>query len=155
MRRHIDPETPPEPDLQAEELQRILKILLPIRKQRLSRSERVQRAEAAKLVACDRALIEGEQQLVGQRQEYRTVNTMVEEQYVGRTEALSTLRNVLNKEQTSHQMVLQQEIHLVQLDADRQQQQQKNENAQRDVALRQREVEKVEYLLQQHQGNNS
>jgi len=155
MRRHIDAETPPEPDLQAEELHRILKVLLPIRKQRLSRSERLQRAEAAKLVACDHALSAGEVKLTEHREHYSTASELVDAQHVGQTEALNQLRKALNDEQSRRLAVLQQQHQLVQLDADRQQQQQQNENAQRDVTLRQREVEKVEYLLQQHQGNQS
>lgn len=155
MRRHIDAETPAEPDLQAEELHRILKVLLPIRKQRLSRSERMQRAEAAKLAVCHQALSAGELQLTEQQQHYSTASQLVNAQHVGQTEALSKLREALNDEQTRRGAVQHQQGQLLHLDADRQLQQQHNESAQRDVLLRQREVEKVEYLLQQHQGNPS
>jgi|SRR5471030_216431 len=155
MRRHIDAETPPEPDLQAEELHRILKILLPIRKQRLSRSERMQRAEAAKLVASQQALNAGEQQLLEQQQHYSTASELVNAQHVGQTEALSTLRKALNDEQSRRGAVQQQHHQVRQLGADHQTQQQHNDRAQRDVLLRQREVEKVEYLLQQHQRDPS
>jgi len=93
--------------------------------------------------------------LTEHREHYSTASELVDAQHVGQTEALNQLRKALNDEQSRRLAVLQQQHQLVQLDADRQQQQQQNENAQRDVTLRQREVEKVEYLLQQHQGNQS
>ncbi|QKJ86339.1 hypothetical protein PMPD1_1380 [Paramixta manurensis] len=152
MRRHVDVETPPEADAQALELHNVLKVLLPIRKQRLSRSERLQRQQQQQLQVCHQQHHDGEQLLQGQSQRYQETVAAFVPQHQGKIEPLNELRDALQTEQQQRDDVLRQRQQIVVLENATQAQQQRVDEALQVVQRCQRDVEKIEYLLQNNEA---
>ncbi len=155
MRRHVDPETPPDEDTQAIELRHVLKVLLPIRKQRLSRSERQQRQQEKQLQQCQQDCLNGEQTLQQQRQHYLETVAAFAPQHQGKKQPMNLLRGALDNEQSERDGVLRQQQQLITLDAAALAQQARVNEAQQTVKCCQRDVEKIEYLLTQNEGTSS
>lgn len=155
MRRHVDAETPPEADAQAVELQKILKVLLPIRKQRLSRSERQQRQQEHALQQCQQALREGEEKLADDRQHYQATTAAFLPDHQGKETAPGALNSALDGEQQQREEMLRQQQQLSVLESAARQQQARSEEALREVQRCQRDVEKINYLLQNSEVTGS
>ncbi|ORM69896.1 hypothetical protein HA48_18525 [Pantoea wallisii] len=148
MRRHVDAETPADTDAQAVELQKILQVLLPIRKQRLSRSERQQRQQEQKLQLCQQAQRMGEQQLADHSRRYQTTSAAFLPQHQGKQTPLHALNAAIEDEQQKRDDMQQQQQQVERLASASLQQQAHSEAALCHVRRCQRDVEKIEYLLQ-------
>lgn len=147
MRRHIDTETPADIDPREQELQRVLSVLLPIRKQRLNRSERLQRKQKQQLQQSQQTYHHGTQQLQQSQQRYQqTVDTFAKA-HQGKSEPQRQLYDAINTEQRQRTDLLCQQQQVTLLQQDMQKQQLLTDDAQREVQRNQRDVEKIEYLL--------
>ena len=155
MRRHIDAETPAEVDAQAVELHKVLQVLLPIRQQRLRRSERQQRQQAQHLQQCQQAQQIGEQQLADHALRYQATSAAFLPQHQGQQTALQALKSAIEDEQQQRDDMLRQQQQVETLAAASRQQQARSEAAVRHVQRCQRDVEKIEYLLQHSEGTRS
>lgn len=155
MRRHVDAETPPEDDAQAIELQKILKVLLPIRKQRLSRSERQQRQQEQQLLLSQQALSKGEQKLADDQQRYQMTTAAFLPAHQGKDISLIALNGAIDDEKQQRNDMLHQQQQVEILDSATQKEQLRSEEALRNVQRCQRDVEKIEYLLQNSEISRS
>jgi multidrug resistance efflux pump len=153
MRRHIDAETPLSPDPQQVSLEQVLNTLLPIRRRRLRHCEREQRQHEQHLRRCQQAVELGEQQLAEQKIGYLQLRNDFVPQHAGVTQPLNDLRETLDVEKTTRAGVIQQIQRTQQLQEEVQQQQARLNDAQLAVQRCQRDIEKMEYLLNQNQGN--
>lgn len=151
MRRHSMPEPEAETDASAAELQRTLQLLLPIRRQRLSRSERQQREQEQALRAVVDKTVHTERKLDEKKGEYQQIRAGFMQQNAGVQQAKFRLERALQSEQQAAEEVDRQRLSLHELAEQQQQQQQRVEQAQRETRLRLRDVEKLEYLLQQNE----
>lgn len=153
MRRHIDAETPLSPDPQRVALEQVLNTLLPIRRRRLRHCEREQRQHEQQLQRCRVAVEEGHQRLEEKKIGYLQLRNNFVPQHAGITQALNDLRETLDVEKTTRAGVIQQVQHTQQLQEEVQQQQARLNDVQLAVQRCQRDIEKIEYLLNQNQGN--
>lgn len=153
MRRHIDVETPHSSDPQLVALEQVLNTLLPIRRRRLRHCEREQRQLEQQLQRCQAAVEEGNQLLEEKKIGYLQLRNDFVPRHAGITRPLNDLRKTLDVEKTNHAGVIQQIQHTHRLQEEVQQQQARLNDAQLAVQRCQRDIEKMEYLLNQHQGN--
>lgn len=153
MRRHIDAETPLSPDPQRVALEQVLNTLLPIRRRRLRHCEREQRQHEQQLQRCRVAVEDGHQRLEEKKIGYLQLRNDFVPQHAGVTQPLNDLRETLDVEKTTRAGVIQQIQHTHQLQEEVQQQQARLNDAQLAVQRCQRDIEKMEYLLNQNQGN--
>jgi len=151
MRRHLPPEPEAEIDAAAAELQRTLNLLLPIRRQRLSRSERQQRAEEQALQAVVEETQQTEQRLTEKRGAYQQIRATFMQNNGGVQQQKFLLERALQTEQQAAEQVDNERLSLHQLAQQQSEQQQRLEQAQQETRLRQRDVEKLEYLLEQNE----
>lgn len=147
MRRHIDTEMPADIDPREQELQRVLSVLLPIRKQRLNRSERLQRKQKQQLQQSQQTYHHSTQQLQQSQQRYQQTVDAFAEAHQGKSEPQSQLYDAINTEQRQRTDMLSQQQQVTLLQQDMQKQQLLTDDAQREVQRNQRDVEKIEYLL--------
>lgn len=153
MRRYSEAEAPLSPDPQQVALEQVLTLLLPIRRRRLRRCESEQRQNEQQLRRCQQAVEQGEQQLAEQKIGYLQLRNNFVPQHAGITKPLNDLRETLDVEKSSRAGVIQQIQHTHQLQEEVQQQQARLTAAQSAVQRCQRDIEKMEYLLNQNQGN--
>lgn len=151
MRRHSPPEPEAEVDAAAAELHRTLNLLLPIRRQRLSRSERQQRAEEQALQAVIEETHQTEQRLAEKRGAYQQIRATFMQNNGGVQQQKFLLERALQSEQQAAEQVDNERLSLHQLAQQQIEQQQRVEQAQQETRLRQRDVEKLEYLLEQNE----
>lgn len=149
MRRHSPPEPEAEIDAAAAELHRTLHLLLPIRRQRLSRSERQQRAQEQALQAVLEETCQTERRLTEKREAYQQLRATFMQTNGGVQQQKFLLERALQAEQQAAELVDSERLNLHQLAQQKVEQQQRVEQAQQETRLRQREVEKLEYLLEQ------
>lgn len=149
MRRHSPPEPEAEIDAAAAELQRTLHLLLPIRRQRLSRSERQQREQEQALQAVFEESRQTERRLTEKRDAYQQLRATFMQTNGGVQQQKFLLERALQAEQQAAELVDSECLNLHQLAQQKVEQQQRVEQAQQETRLRQREVEKLEYLLEQ------
>jgi len=154
MRRHANPEPEPAADPASQELKRTLNLLLPIRRQRLNRSERQQREQEQALRQLEQQTDEGLVQLSAQQQGYQQLKTAFARDNCGVRQASYRLERAVQKEQRALKDVQQQQLRLHALKQDHLEQQTRVEEAQQETRQRQREVEKLSYLLQQEMMND-
>lgn len=150
MRRHIDTETPADIDPREQELQRVLSVLLPIRKQRLNRSERLQRKQKQQLQQSQQTYHHGTQQLQQSQQRYQQTVDAFAKAHQGKSEPQIQLYDAINIEQRQRTDLLCQQQQVTLLQQDMQKQELLTDDAQREVQRNQRGVEKIEYLLNIH-----
>ncbi|AIR65718.1 hypothetical protein [Cedecea neteri] len=153
MRRYSEAETPLSPDPQQVALEQMLTLLLPIRRRRLRRCESEHRQHEQQLRRCQQAVEQGEQQLAEQKIGYLQLRNDFVPQHAGVMQPLNDLRETLDVEKSSRAGVIQQIQHTHQLQEEVQQQQERLTAAQSAVQRCQRDIEKMEYLLNQNQGN--
>ena len=153
MRRHIDAETPLSPDPQLLALNQVLNTLLPIRRRRLRRCEREQHEQECQLTRTRDAAGKSRQLLEEKKLGYLQLREAFVPQYSGVIQPLNDLRETLDVEKTTRAGVIQQIQHTHQLQEEAQQQQARLNDAQLAVQRCQRDIEKMEYLLNQNQGN--
>lgn len=151
MRRHSLPEPEAEIDAAAAELQRTLNLLLPVRRQRLSRSERQQRAQEQALQSLVDETRQTEQRLTEKRSVYQQIRTAFMQKNGGIQQEKFLLERALQAEQQAAGLVDNERLTLHQLAQQQVEQQQRVEQARQETRLRQRDVEKLEYLLQQNE----
>ncbi|MBU3893336.1 type III secretion protein [Serratia rubidaea] len=151
MRRNRNSDHSPPPDDGDRELGQALELMLPIRRQRLQRSERRQRREEQQLSACRRQLRQTQHQLEATRQDYQQRRAQFDQRYLGR-QPLERLQHGLEDERSAAASV---DAGRQQLLADQRrsdEQQQKLQAAQAETRRRQRELEKLECLLREEGG---
>lgn len=149
MRRYANPEPEPVADPAAAELRRTLDLLLPIRRQRLNRSERQQREREQALRQLAEKTTRADERLDESRQGYRELKAGFAQQNCGVRQASYLLERALEQEQQALKKVHSGRLALQALHQARLAQQQCVEEARQETRLRQREVEKLEFLLQQ------
>lgn len=153
MRRHIDAETPLSPDPQWVALEQVLNTLLPIRRRRLRHCEREQRQHEQQLQRYHDDAEQSNQALAEKKIGYLQLRNDFVPQHAGITQPLNDLRETLDVEKSSRAGVIQQIQQTHQLHEKVQQQQERVTAAQLAVQRCQRDIEKMEYLLNQNQGN--
>ncbi|WP_067705456.1 hypothetical protein [Erwinia sp. ErVv1] len=149
MRRHANPEPELTTDPSAVELQHTLNLLLPIRRQRLSRSERQQREQERALRTLIDKKAEADERLAGRQQDYQQVRRAFDGQNCGVRQEKFRLERALQQEQQAAERVGRERMNIDQLAQQHGEQQVKVEQAQQETRRRLREAEKLEYLLQQ------
>ncbi|WP_034913231.1 MULTISPECIES: hypothetical protein [Erwinia] len=149
MRRHANPEPEIEADAAAIELQKTLNMLLPIRRQRLNRSERQQREQERALQQVIDKTAEGEVRLTQRQQDYQQIRQGFDGKNRGISQAKFRLDRALESEHQALERVDNERLGLHQLAVEQRERQSKVEQAQQETRLRMREMEKLEYLLQQ------
>lgn len=149
MRRYANPEPEPVADAAAAELRRTLDLLLPIRRQRLNRSERQQREREQALRQLAEKTTRADEHLDESRQDYRELKAGFAQQNCGVRQASYLLERALEQEQQALKKVHSSRLELQALHQAQLAQQQCVEEARQETRLRQREVEKLEFLLQQ------
>lgn len=148
MRRHINIESDIAETSATAELQKTFALLLPIRRQRLSRSERLQREQERVLREADQRIVSAQQQLEVRQNEYQQVRANFR---AGRQQQSKLVRRLDNEREAGE--AVQGQSH--QLDTSVQykaEQQQRLAEAQQETLLRQRELEKLEYLISENEG---
>lgn len=149
MRRHANPEPEPVVDTVAVELQRTLNMLLPIRRQRLNRSERQQREHEQRLTQLETQTDRAGERLNEYQQGYQQLRAGFAAQNCGVHQAIYLLEHALEQEQQALKKVHGERLTLEELAQARLVQQQHVEAARQETRQRQRDVEKLEFLLQQ------
>lgn len=151
MRRYNNVESDIEEESPTAELERTLNILLPIRRQRLSRSERLQREQERALRQVQEQEEQAEVTLVEEQQRYREIRDSFDDNNLGQQRTYQLERAIQHEQQASDR-VGEQRNHLLHLGIEEEAQQQRVVEAQQETRLRQRDVEKLEYLLEQVGG---
>ncbi|ELY1861829.1 type III secretion system protein [Serratia marcescens] len=147
--RNIDHE--PQPDDGDRVIDQVLMLLLPIRRQRLQRSERKQRREEQLLSACRRQLQQTQSQLAATRQDYQQQRELFDRRYLG-WQQLERLQHGLEGERSAAAAVVAGQQQLLVSQQCSEEQQQKLQAARAETCRRQRELEKLEYLLRDAGG---
>lgn len=147
MRRHINTESDIEVTSEAEELQKTFALLLPIRRQRLSRSERIQRQEERALHEAGEKTEEAHGLLKESQQQYREVRDGFDGKHTGQQLKQEKLMQGLEEERAAGEHVVGQQRQLVECQNAQQQQQHRVSEAQQDTRARQRDLEKLEFLM--------
>ncbi len=129
-------------------LSQALALILPIRRQRLQRSERRQRREEQVLSACRRELQQTQSQLAVTRQDYQHRREQFDRRYLG-LQPLERLQHGLEGERRAAAAVNDSQQQLISSQRRSEEQQQKLLAAQADTRRRQLELEKLECLLQE------
>jgi len=149
MRRLANPEPEPAVDATAQELRRTLDLLLPIRRQRLNRSERQLREQEQALRQLEEQRARADEQLHERQQRYQQLKAGFAQQNCGVRQASYLLERALEQEQQALKNVHGGRLTLQEIDRAQLERQQHVEEARQETRQRQREVEKLEFLLQQ------
>lgn len=149
MRRHQLPEPDLEVSTDGETLARTLNLLLPIRRQRLSRSERQQRDAENALRSLEMKALETEQDLAQKQADYQQLRDTFAANNCGKHQAKYRLERAIEQEQQAAGRVEAVRQTLNQLAQQQTAQRERVETAQQETRQRLRDVEKLEYLLQQ------
>ncbi|MCU5773676.1 type III secretion system protein [Erwiniaceae bacterium BAC15a-03b] len=148
MRRHINVESDIPEVSDTEALQKTFALLLPIRRQRLNRSERAQREQERALQAADSQSAAAQQQLARHQQHYQQLR----DSFAAGLQQQENLRQELHQERQAGEAVLGQKRELINCQQQQSDQQQRLSEAQQETRSRQRELEKLEYLMQESEG---
>jgi len=143
MRRPINPEADLAETSANAELQQTFALLLPIRRQRLSRSERAQREQERALREANSQREAAEMQLEVCQQRYHQLR----DSFAAGVQPQQRLMQGLNKERTANDARQGQQRQLEQCQQRQTEQQQRLAQAQQETLARQRELEKLEYLI--------
>lgn len=150
MRRNSNIDHEPQPDDDDRALGQALALMLPIRRQRLQRSERRQRREVQQLNACRRQLLQTQSQLSATRQDYQQRREQFDLRYLGR-QPLERLQHSLDGERSAAAAVEAGQQQLLACQRRSEEQQQKLQAAQAETRRRLRELEKLECLLREQE----
>ncbi len=146
MRRYSFVESDIVADPATAELARAVNILLPIRRLRLNRTERLQREQERELQSADARSAKTSQALLAQQARYQGLKARFNAENQGRRQGKESLMKTLAEEQHESDNVARIRTQLDQLQQYRLQQQTRVEQARRETGLRRREVEKLDSL---------
>lgn len=147
MRRHPLPDHDITTEESSTELQQAFSLLLPIRRQRLRRSERLQRQAEQALCETQRQSAETEQQLEVAQQHYQQLRDSFAGHHQSGLQKQERLIGGLIRERQASDAVSGQRNQLQQCRAQQVMQQQQVQHAQQQTQARLRDVEKLEYLM--------
>ncbi|MCX3310412.1 type III secretion protein [Pantoea vagans] len=147
MRHHPQPEHDIITDDGGAELQQAFSLLLPIRRQRLRRCERLQRQAEQALSDMQRQTDEAEQQLDTARQHYQQLREGFAGHHQSGLQKQEHLVGGLIRERQASDAVSGQRHQLQQRRAQQVTQQQQVQHARQQTQARLRDVEKLEYLM--------
>ena len=148
MRHRINIEADIAETSDAEALQQAFALLLPIRRQRLNRSERQQREQEQALRDADEQCDAAQQQLGVRQQHYRQLR----DSFANGMRKQEQLQQGLDHERQAGDAVQGQKRELAHCQQQQTAQQQRLEQAQQETRARQRDVEKLEYLMQESEA---
>lgn len=148
MRRRINVEADIAETSAAEELQKTFALLLPIRRQRLNRSERQQREQEQALRRADQQCDTAQQQLGVCQQHYQQLR----DSFANGMRKQEQLQQGLAHERQAGDAVQGKKRELAHCQQQQTAQQQRLERAQQETRSRQRDVEKLEYLMQESEA---
>ncbi|MDH2913014.1 type III secretion protein [Kosakonia sp. HypNH10] len=148
MRRHPLPDNDIITDDGSAELQQAFSLLLPIRRQRLRRCERLQRQAEQALRETQRQSAEAEQQLAAAQQHYQQLRESFAEHHQSGLQKQERLVEGLTEERQASDAVSGQRHQLQQCRTQQVTQQQQVQHAQQQTQARLRDVEKLEYLME-------
>lgn len=148
MRRHPLPDNDIIPDDSGAELQRAFALLLPIRRQRLRRSERLQREAEQALRETERRSAEAQEQLEAAQQHYQQLRDSFAEHHQAGLQKQERLVEGLTHERQASDAVSGQRNQLQQCRTQQVTQQEQVQHAQQQTQARLRDVEKLEYLME-------
>ncbi|MFX0568475.1 type III secretion protein [Kosakonia cowanii] len=148
MRRHPLPDNDIITDDGSAELQQAFSLLLPIRRQRLRRCERLQRQAEQALRETQRQSAEAEQQLAAAQQHYQQLRESFAEHHQSGLQKQERLVEGLTEERQASDAVSGQRNQLQQCRTQQATQQQQVQHAQQQTQARLRDVEKLEYLME-------
>lgn len=148
MRRHPLPDNDIIAPDASDTLAQAFALLLPIRRQRLRRSERLQREAEQALRETERHTAQTEQQLDEAQQAYQALREGFAEHHQAGVQKQEHLMEGLAHERQANDAVSGQRNQLQQYRHQHVTQQQQMQHAQQQTRARQREVEKLEYLIE-------
>ncbi|MCU7369211.1 type III secretion protein [Pantoea stewartii] len=148
MRRSRNIDHQPQSNDGDRALDQALALMLPIRRQRLQRSERRQRREEQQFRTCRRQLEQTQSLLEATRQDYQQRREQFDRHYLGR-QPLERLQHGLADERKAAAAVETGQQQLLASQQRSEEQQQKLQAAQAETLRRQRELEKLECLLRE------
>ena len=151
MRRHPQPDNDIEPD-DADDLQQAFALLLPIRRQRLRRSERQQRETERALREAENHRLSAETALENGQQAYQTLREGFADRHQAGVQKQEQLMQGLAQERHASEAVARQRGQLARSHQTMQDQQHALRQAQQETQARLRDVEKLEYLMQQSEA---
>ncbi len=147
MRRHPLPDHDITTDEGSAELQQAFSLLLPIRRQRLRRCERLQRQAEQALCETQRQSAEAELQLEAAQQHYQQLRDSFAGHHQSGLQKQEHLVGGLARERQASDEVSGQRNQLQQCRAQQVMQQQQVQHTQQQTQARLRDVEKLEYLM--------
>jgi len=147
MRHHPQPDHDRLTDEGSAELQQALSLLLPIRRQRLRRCERVQRQAEQALLETQRQSADAEQQLDAAQQHYQQLRDDFARRHQSGRQKQEHLVGGLTRERQASDAVSGQRNQLQACRTAQVTQQQQVQHAQQQTQARLRDVEKLEYLM--------
>lgn len=148
MRRHPLPDDDIIATDTGADLQQAFALLLPIRRQRLRRSERQQREAEQALRETEQQISENEQQLEAAQQHYQQLRANFAGQHQAGLQKQERLQQGLAQERQASDEVSGQRNQLSQRRTQQVNQQQQVQHAQQQTQARLRDVEKLEYLIE-------
>lgn len=148
MRRHINLASDIPEVSATEELQKTFALLLPIRRQRLSRSERVQREQERALKTAEQQIVTAQQQLEESQHIYQELRNS----FTFDRKKSGQLNQTIDNERRAGEEVQGKQSQLTQSQQNKTQQQQRLTEAQQETRMRQRDLEKLEYLIRESEG---
>lgn len=150
MRQRINAIEEPAAEDAAAGLREAFALLLPIRRQRLRRSERQQRQHEQQLARLQAEEQAANQQLAQQQSDYQTLRAGFDAAYLGH-QPLSQLQRGLQQEDRAAEAVQRQRQVIRENAAQRAIQSEQLTEARRETRQRQRELEKLEMLMQENE----
>lgn len=147
MRHHPLPDHDTLPDETNRELEQAFSLLLPIRRQRLRRCERLQRQAEQVLRETECQAAEAESQLDAARQHYQQLRESFAGRHQSGLQKQERLVGGLAREREASEAVNEQRTQLQQCRTEQVTQQQQVQHAQQQTQARLRDVEKLEYLM--------
>lgn len=150
MRQRINAIEEPAAEDAAAGLREAFALLLPIRRQRLRRSERQQRQHEQQLARLRAEEQAANQQLAQQQSDYQTLRAGFDDAYLGH-QPLSELQRGLQQEDQAAEAVQRQRQIIRENAAQCAIQSEQLAEARRETQQRQRELEKLEMLMQENE----
>ncbi|URQ61340.1 hypothetical protein LQ939_02970 [Pantoea alhagi] len=150
MRQRINPIEEPAPEDPAASLRDTFALLLPIRRQRLRRSEREQRQHEQQLEHLRAEARRADEQLTQRQSDYQRLRAGFDTAYLGH-QPFSRLQRGLQQEERAAGAVQRQRQAVCESAAQCAAQSEKLAAARSETQLRQRELEKLEMLMQENE----
>lgn len=147
MRRHPQPDSETE-FTDADDLQQAFALLLPIRRQRLRRSERLQRETERALHEAERQCDSAQTALENGRQAYLALREGFADRHQTGVQKQERLMQGLEQERHASDAVAERQGELTRYRQEASDKEQQLRQAQQETQARLRDVEKLEYLMQ-------